>query len=76
METKHKTCEERVDDGLKSRLEEIKEAVKDPDNEEKEVNILAVTRKDVYTIELSCGGPQDYFEIERDPETKEIESIS
>jgi hypothetical protein len=74
MEAKHLTCEQRIDENLKDRLAEIKKGQLTGEN------LLAVTKKEVWTIELSWGGPQDYFEVwvDRMPSgnAPEIESIS
>jgi len=53
----HKTCEQRIDDNLENRLEEIKKG------QLTEENLLAITKKEIWTIELSWGGPQEYFEV-------------
>jgi len=54
---KQETCKERIVGELADRLKEIKK------KELTDENILAITKRDVYTIELSWGGPQDYFEV-------------
>ncbi len=73
---KEETCKERIDKELKGRLKDIKEALNnDEKREEYEENLLALSKRITYRVELSYGGPQDYFTIEVNPETKEIEGI-
>ena len=48
--------------GCQSNKEEI----------ELQERVLRITKSIVYRIELSSGGPEDYFEIAVDPETKEV----
>jgi hypothetical protein len=71
-----KTCEERIGDRLKGRLTEIKAAMEDDNKrEEFEDSILGITKRTVYKIELSWGGPADGFLITVDADSHEIESI-
>lgn len=68
-----KSCEERIDEELKSRMEDIKAIVEAEDPiEELNNRALALSRTVVYKLEFSWGGPQDYFEFEYDPEAKEL----
>lgn len=75
--TKEKTCKDRIEAELKDRLADISEAT---DSEEKreefDGQILSVDKKIVYRVCLSWGGPADYFDIELDPEGREIVRIS
>ncbi|MBO3801791.1 MAG: hypothetical protein JTT12_05685 [Candidatus Brockarchaeota archaeon] len=71
------TCEKRIDKELKYRIENFKEILKDEDplsriNEES----LAFSKKVVYTLELSTGGPGDYVEFEYDTDTKRLIGIT
>ncbi len=74
---KENACKNRIQDELKGRLEEIKEAsTNEKAREEFDENILAFSKRNiVYRIELSYGGPQDYIDIYVDPEEYEIERI-
>lgn len=81
-ETRQPTCEERLPEHLESRLEDMRSLVGWADAwnqtnnhlraesaerrlEEYPLNI-SVTRKTIVRLELSYGGPQDYFEAEVD----------
>jgi AAA+ ATPase superfamily predicted ATPase len=91
-EAKKRTCEDRIDQELKDRVKEFQEALKSydengkitlEDGEEYEDLIdylnsvaLALTKTEVYRLELSYGGPQDYIEFEYDPETKSLTRIT
>jgi len=71
MNNRQKSCEERIDDELKGRLEDLKRVLsaEDPIEELNEL-ALALSKTEVYKLELSWGGPQDYFEFFYDPESK------
>lgn len=70
-------CEDRIEGELKSRMKDLANAMKTEEAfEEFTGYILAISETKVYKVELSWGGPQDYFKVEVNPETKEIESIS
>jgi len=69
-------CEERIDKELKSRMEDIKRIVEAEDPTEELNNYaLALSKWEVYRLELSWGGPQDYFEFEYDPEGRELVEV-
>jgi hypothetical protein len=70
------TCEQRIGEELRGRLKEIGEALKDEEKaQEFEEGILAIDRKVIYRVEMSWGGPSDYFEIEVDPVEHQIVDI-
>ncbi len=57
-------------------LAEIKAAMEDDNKrEELEEGILGITKRIVYKVELSWGGPADGFLITVDADSHEIESI-
>lgn len=63
------TCKERIANELKDRIKEIKRALKsDKKRQEWDDQILAVTKTITYKVELSWGGPADFFIVEVDPE--------
>jgi hypothetical protein len=77
MENRNIPCKERIDKELKERIEEFKEGLKSEDpiewiNE----SALALTKTWLYRLELSYGGPQDYFLFEYDPEAKQLVRIT
>jgi len=76
-EDRQKTCEERIDKGLKDRMKDVREIVgaEDPVEELNE-KALALSKYEVYKLEFSWGGPQDYFEFEYDPESKTLVRIT
>lgn len=77
METKQKTCEERIPKEFSDRIKEIKKALKsDRALEDWEENLLGIEKKEVYTILLSWGGPADWFEVEVDPNSHCVTSIT
>ena len=53
METQQKTCEQRIDQHLRDRIEDM------PTSE----YLLSVDKAIVYTVELSTGGPADFFKV-------------
>lgn len=57
---------------LKGRVAQIKD---DEQAQEIANNALAFTKKEVYTLELSWGGPADGFKIIVDPKSKDIEDV-
>ena len=61
------SCEERIDQKLHERLQEIQ----DDDISE---NILSIDRRIEYTVCLSYGGPADYFIFLCD-ETGEVDEV-
>ena len=71
------TCKKLIAEKLKGRLGEFRSALQS----EKETlsyqreNIVAVTKKFIYRIHLSWGGPEDFFEIEVDPVNGKVESL-
>jgi hypothetical protein len=66
--TERKTCEQLVDQELKDRLEQIRKSAGselDPDDEDNEDHFepLSISRFVTYEVDLSCGGPADWFEL-------------
>ena len=72
MTTKERTCEERIDEELKSRIEDFRNALKGKYEDYKYedqiewLNSYALAYNDdpharAKRLELSYGGPQDYF---------------
>jgi len=57
---------------LKGRIAQIAD-----DGQAQEIanNALAFTKKELYTLELSWGGPADGFKIIVDPKSKRIEDV-
>jgi len=72
----NKTCNERIDLNLESRIKDMKKIIK-AENPIEELNneALSLTKTEVYKLELSWGGPSDYFTFEYNPENKELISI-
>ena len=75
------TCEQKIAGELKGRMEDIDRALELADNNKEEAEgglvelqekVLAITKSIVFRIKLSSGGPEDYFEIKVDPETKKV----
>jgi len=67
------TCEERIDANLEALREDLREAATNERfREEFLEGLLAVSKTLHYEIEFSWGGPQDYLDVEIDPETKEV----
>jgi len=58
---------------LKGRIAQI--ADKEGQAQEIANNALAFTKKELYTLELSWGGPADGFKIIIDPNSKDIEDV-
>ena len=68
---KYKTCEERIDEALRNRIEEIKEALDSSDDIIKWINSYALAYDDdphykAKRLELSFGGPSDGFRFFED----------
>lgn len=73
---KVKKCSERLPKELEKRLKEIREALEDEEKyDEYFEGILGISKRIVFTVDLSWGGPADGFIITVDPETREIEEI-
>ena len=72
-----KTCEERIDSELKDRIEAFGKIVESEDPVEA-INeyALALSKTVIYKLELSYGGPQDYFTFEYDPDSRELVGIT
>jgi len=71
------SCEQRIDKELKERIKDLKKVIQSEDPLEK-INeyALALSKTVCYRLELSWGGPQDYFIFEYDPESKDLISIT
>lgn len=64
MTTKQETCAQRIDEQLKSREEDIRKLVSDPDSDwGQDDPALSIQKREVIEICLSWGGPADYVEI-------------
>jgi len=63
MTTKEKKCADLIDDVMKSREEQIKELLDNPDNDDLYDPALSIDTRKVTTICLSWGGPADYLEV-------------
>jgi hypothetical protein len=63
MTIKEKKCADLIDDVMKSREEDIRALLNDPDNDENNDPALSVDTKKITTICLSWGGPADYLEV-------------
>jgi len=69
-------CVDKIDDMLKDRVKDIKAILKKEDPiDELNSYALALTKLDVYILELSWGGPADKFKFYYNPETRELENI-
>jgi hypothetical protein len=91
-EAKKRTCEDRIDTELQDRIHEFKQALESydengkitlEDGQEYEDLIdylnsvaLCLEKTEVYRLELSYGGPQDYIEFQYDPEAKSLVGIT
>ena len=77
MIKERKSCEERIEEMLKLTIKDMKEVIESKDPVE-EINnkALALTKTELYKLELSAGGPSDYIEFEFNPENKELERIT
>jgi len=75
--SKTEKCEARIEEELKGRIEDIN-GVLNADDPIDELNNLAlgISQTVLYKLELSTGGPQDYFTFEYDPEAKEVVDIT
>ena len=70
-------CEEKIDGELKYRVNDIKQIVNDEDPVESLNNYALALGKTVnYKLELSYGGPQDYFIFEYDPDSHSLVGIT
>lgn len=63
MTTTEKKCADLIDDVMKSREEDIRALLNDPDNDDLYDPALSVDTKKITTICLSWGGPADYLEV-------------
>lgn len=64
MTTKQETCAQRIDEQLRSREEDIRKLVSDPDSDwGQDDPALSIDKTEVVSICLSWGGPADYVEI-------------
>ena len=75
---KYPSCEERIDKSLKSVVRDFQKALKTEKDIISWLNnyALCLTKKEVYKLELSWGGPQTYVEFEYDPESEELTRIT
>jgi len=71
------SCEQRIDEELKDRIKDFKKIIQSKDPLEK-INeyALALSKAVCYKLELSWGGPQDYFIFEYDPESRDLVHIT
>jgi len=77
METRTKSCADRISEEYKKSMKDIEVALKNERRREEYLeSVLAVSKKIVYKIELSWGGPQDYFEVVVDPDDNRVESAT
>jgi hypothetical protein len=72
-----RSCEERIDEMLQQIIKDMRKVLDAEDpieaiNEE----ALALTKSEVYRLELSWGGPQDYIDFKYDPENHEVLEIT
>lgn len=74
METKSKTCEERIFEEMQNRENEIAELMANPELDEQDDIALSIDTKKITTICFSWGGPADYLEIVHD--SGEIHSVT
>lgn len=64
MQTKQETCAQRISEQLKSREEDIRALISNPDSDwVQDDPALSIDRREVFTICLSWGGPADYIEV-------------
>ena len=73
METKEKTCAQRIDEMMKEREEEIKALTSDPEADWGNDPALSIDRREIISICLSWGGPSDYIEVHL--AGKEVEKV-
>lgn len=70
-------CEEVIDEKLKERIKEFKEALKSEDPIEwLNENTLGLSKTVIYRLDLSYGGPQDFIEFEYDEEAQQLIRIT
>ena len=75
--TEQKTCQQRISEKLRDRLDGIKEAMESEDKrEELDQSILSVEKSIVYEVLFSWGGPADFFKIYVNPKEREIDRIT
>ena len=64
METKQETCAQRIDEQLKSREEDLKALLDNPNSDwGQDDPALSIQKREIVEICLSWGGPADYVEI-------------
>lgn len=63
MTTKEKKCADLIDDVMKSREDDIRALLNDPDSDDNNDPALSIDTRKVTTVCLSWGGPADYLEI-------------
>lgn len=74
MTTKQETCAQRIDEMMKSREEDIKALISNPDADWSDDPALSIDRTEVVSICLSWGGPADYIEITlKDKEVQRVD---
>lgn len=64
-------CEDLIDEKLESRIENFEKVLEG----EEEFNILDSTKYELYRVDISYGGPSDYFEFLYDPENGELVEV-
>lgn len=68
---------ERIEGEFKDRIQDVKKILKAEDPLESLDNLaLCLDKYEVYRLELSYGGPQDYLEFEYNPKEKTIQGIT
>jgi len=64
MNTDEQTCAQRIDEQFKSREEQIKALLDNPDSDYgNDDPALSIQKREIVEICLSWGGPADYIEI-------------
>jgi len=77
MANQKPSCEQRIDEELKETIEDIRKIVESEDPVEALNDYaLALSKTVNYKLELSWGGPQDYFTFEYDPACRDLVSIT
>lgn len=72
-----KVCAERIEGEFKDRIQDVKGILKADDPLEALNNLaLCLDKYEVYRLELSYGGPQDYLEFEYNPRDKVLRGIT
>lgn len=59
-------CADRIDDAMKSREDDIRELLSNPDTDDLYDPALSIDTMKVTTICLSWGGPSDYIKVTHD----------